>query len=104
MFRYLAAVLALAAASASSAALGQQIGPPIPPQQQFEAQPVPRTQLPPVYVPPVGGSATTYSTPLMPAPAQGTSRGRAAECQHQAMVERVPRSQRGAYVQNCMMN
>jgi hypothetical protein len=80
----------------------QPIGPPISPQQQFEAQPTPRTQLPPVYVPPVGGSATTYSTPLITAPPQVPSRGRAAECQHQATVDRVPRSQRSAYLQNCM--
>ena len=105
MIRHLAAmVVALTAASIAGSAEAQQIGPPIAPEQQLQAQPAPRTQLPPVYVPPVGDSATTYSTPLIPAPAQGTSRGRAAECQHQAAVERVPRSQRGAYVHNCMMN
>ena len=104
MIRHLTAVLALAAASSIGIAAAQPIGPPIPPQQQFEAQPMPRTQLPPVYVPPVGDSATTYSTPLIPAPEQESSRGRAAECQHQAAVERVPRGQRGAYVHNCMMN
>jgi hypothetical protein len=104
MLRHLAIILALAAASLIGPVAAQQIGPPISPEQQFQAQPVPRTQLPPVYVPPVGDSATTYSTPLIPAPAQGTSRGRAAECQHQAAVERVPRSQRSAYVHNCMMN
>jgi hypothetical protein len=102
--RRLATVLALTAATPIGAALAQPIGPPIPPQLQFEAQPMPRTQLPPVYVPPVGDSAMTYSTPLVPAPVQGPSRGRAAECQHQAAVERVPRRQRSAYVHNCMMN
>ena len=104
MIRYLATVLALAAASPIGIAGAQPIGPPISPQQQFEAQPMPRTQLPPVYVPPVGDSATTYSTPLIPVPDQGTSRGRAGECQHQAAVERVPRRERSAYVHNCMMN
>jgi hypothetical protein len=104
MIRRPATALLIAAAIPASAALAQPIGPPIPPQQQFDAQPRPRTQLPPVYVPPVGGSATTYSTPLIPAPAQGTSRGRAAECQHQATVERVPRRHRSAYVHNCMMD
>jgi hypothetical protein len=102
--RHLVIALVLAAASHMDASLAQPIGPPISPQQQLEAQPLPRTQLPPVNVPPVGGSARTYSTPLTPAPTQGTSRGRAAECQRQAAVERVPRSQRGAYVHNCMMN
>jgi hypothetical protein len=97
-------MLAMAAVSPLGIATAQPIGPPISPQQQFDAQPMPRTQLPPVYVPPVGDSATTYSTPLIPAPAQGTSRGRAAECQHQAAVERIPRSRRGAYVHNCMIN
>jgi hypothetical protein len=104
MIRHLATVLALAAAGPIGVAGAQPTGPPISPQQQFDAQPMPRTQLPPMYVPPVGDSATTYSTPLIPAPAQGPSRGRAAECQHQAAVERVPRSARSAYVHNCMMN
>jgi hypothetical protein len=80
----------------------QPIGPPISPQQQFDAQPAPRTQLPPANAPPVGGSARTHSTPLIPAPDQRPSRGRAAECQHQATVDRVPRRQRSAYLQNCM--
>ena len=104
MVRQLAAVSALTACIMGDSALAQPVGPPIAPEQQFQAQPVPRTQLPPVYVPPVGGGGPTYSTPLIPAPAQGTSRGRAAECQHQAMIDRVPRSERGAYVHNCMMN
>jgi hypothetical protein len=80
----------------------QPIGPPISPQQQFDAQPTPRTQLPPVHVPPVGGSARTYSTPPIKGPEQGPSRGRVADCQHQATVDRVPRSQRRAYLHNCM--
>ena len=101
MIRYLAMVLALVMGSMGSSR-AQPIGPPISPQQQFDAQPKPRTQLPPVYAPPVGGSARTYSTPLSPVPQQGPSRGRAAECQHQATVDRVPRSQRGAYVRNCI--
>jgi hypothetical protein len=104
MIRQLATALILAAASPVGIGGAQPIGPPIPPQLQFDAQPMPRTQLPPVYVPPVGDRGTTYSTPVIPAPAQGTSRGRAAECQHQAAVERVPRRERGAYVHNCMMN
>jgi hypothetical protein len=104
MIRHLMTALALAAASPVGTAGAQPIGPPISPQQQFDAQPTPRTQLPPAYVPPVGGSATTYSTPLIPAPAQGPSRGRAAECRHHAMVDQVPRSERGAYVRTCMMN
>jgi hypothetical protein len=104
MIRYLAAVLTLVAASPVGTAGAQPIGPPIPPQQQFDAQPVPRTQLPPVYAPPVGGSARTYSTPLLPFPGDSSSRGRAAECQHWAAVERVPRRQRSAYIHNCMMN
>jgi len=104
MIRHLMTALALAAASPMGTVGAQPIGPPISPQQQFDAQPTPRTQLPPVYVPPVGGSATTYSTPLMPGPTPGTSRGRAAECQHQAAIERVPRRERGAYVSKCMMN
>jgi hypothetical protein len=90
-------------AAAPIGAVGAQpIGPPISPQQQFESQPTPRTQLPPVYVPPVGGSARTYSTPPIKGPEQGSSRGRAAECQHQAAVDRVPRSQHRAYLHNCM--
>jgi hypothetical protein len=104
MIRHLTIALALAAVSPIGAAGAQLIGPPIPPQLQFDAQPKPQTQLPPAYVPPVGDSATTYSTPLIPLPAQGDSRGRAAECQHQAAIERVPRRERSAYVHNCMMN
>jgi hypothetical protein len=101
MIRYLTMVLGLAMGSMGSSG-AQPIGPPISPQQQFDAQPKPRTQLPPVYAPPVGGSAKTYSTPLVTGPEPGSSRGRAADCQHQATVERVPRRQRGAYVRNCM--
>ena len=102
MIHPLTAALVLMAAAPIGAVGAQPIGPPISPQQQFEAQPTPRTQLPPVYVPPVGGSARTYSTPLSPVPQQEPSRGRAAECQHQATVDRVPRNQRRAYVHNCM--
>lgn len=101
MIYYLTAALVLVAVTIDTVG-AQPIGPPISPQQQFDAQPKPRTQLPPVYAPPVGGSARTYSTPLTTAPQQGPSRGRAAECQHQAIVDRVPRSQRGAYVRNCI--
>jgi hypothetical protein len=101
MISLLATVLALAVVHASAAG-AQPIGPPISPQQQFDAQPKPRTQLPPTYAPPVGGSAKTYSTPLVTGPQPGTSRGRTAECQHQATVERVPRRQRGAYIRNCI--
>jgi len=103
MIYCLMAALVLVAAPIGTVG-AQPIGPPISPQQQFDAQPKPRTQLPPVYAPPVGGSAKTYSTPLSPVPQQGPSRGRVAECQHQATVDRVPRRQRGAYVQDCMMN
>jgi hypothetical protein len=101
MIRRLATVVALALGLTGTSG-AQPIGPPIPPQQMFQAQPMPRTQLPPVYAPPVGGSAKTYSTPLITGPEPGSSRGRAAECQHQATVERVPRRQRGAYIRNCM--
>ena len=100
---HLTAALMLMAALVGTVG-AQSIGPPISPQQQFDAQPKPRTQLPPSYAPPVGGSARTYSTPLSPVPQQRSSRGRAAECQHQATVDRVPRRQRGAYVRDCMMN
>jgi hypothetical protein len=101
--RHRVTVLALTAATPIGVALAQPIGPPIPPQLQFDAQPKPRTQLPPVYVPPVGDSAVTYGPTLRLPPIQGPSRGRAAECQHLAAVERVPRRQRSAYVHNCMM-
>ena len=101
MIYHLMAALMLVAAPISVVS-AQPIGPPISPQQQFDSQPTPRTQLPPVNAPPVGGSAKTYSTPLTPAPERGASRGRAAECQHQATVNRVPRNQRRAYVHNCM--
>ena len=133
MIYHLTAALVLMAALVGTVG-AQSIGPPISPQQQFDAQPKPRTQLPPsyappvggslvghaetaagrfgtpdevasaMYAPPVGGSARTYSTPLSPVPQQRSSRGRAAECQHQATVDRVPRRQRGAYVRDCMMN
>jgi|RhiMethySRZTD1v2_1073278.scaffolds.fasta_scaffold1179069_2 hypothetical protein len=102
MIHRLTAALVLMAAGPIGAVGAQPIGPPKSPQQQFDAQPKPRTQLPPVYAPPVGGSARTYSTPLTTAPQQGSSRGRAADCQHQATVDRVPRNQRGAYVRNCI--
>jgi hypothetical protein len=100
MIYYLTAALVLVMAPICTVG-AQPIGPPISPQQQFDAQPKPRTQLPPTSAPPVGGSAKTY-TPLSPVPQQGSSRGRAAECQHQATVDRVPRGQRGAYVRNCI--
>jgi hypothetical protein len=103
MIRHLATALALALAPMGVAG-AQPIGPPISPQLLFESQPMPRTQLPPMYAPPVGDSARTYSTPLITGPVREQSRGRAAECQHQATVERVPRRQRGAYVRYCMMN
>jgi hypothetical protein len=101
IYHLIATALVLVAVPMSDSR-GQPIGPPISPQQQFDAQPTPRTQLPPAYVPPVGGSARTSNSPLVTAPQQGRSRGRAAECQHQATVERVPRRQRSAYLQNCM--
>jgi hypothetical protein len=63
---YLVALTALAAASPIGSAGARQIGPPISPQLQFDAQPKPQTQLPPVYVPPVGDSSTTSSAPLIP--------------------------------------
>jgi ethanolamine utilization microcompartment shell protein EutL len=66
MMRYLVALMALAAASPIGSASARLIGPPISPQLLFDAQPKPRTQLPPVYVPPVGDSSTTYSAPLIP--------------------------------------
>jgi hypothetical protein len=103
MIRHLATVLALVLGPMGTSG-AQPIGPPISPQPLFESQPMPRTQLPPVYAPPVGGSARTYSTPLITGPVPEPSRGRAAECQHQATVDRVPRRKRGAYVHNCMMN
>ena len=101
MIYHLTAALGLVAVTIGTVG-AQPIGPPISPQQQFDSQPTPRTQLPPVNVPPVGGSARTYSTPLATAPQQGPARGRAAECQHQAALDRVPGSQRGAYVRNCI--
>jgi hypothetical protein len=103
MIRHLAMVLALVLGPMGASG-AQPIGPPVSPQPLFESQPMPRTQLPPTYVPPVGDSARTYSTPLITGPVPERSRGRAAECQHQATVERVPRRKRGAYVHNCMMN
>jgi len=102
MIRRLATVVALALGLMGTSG-AQPIGPPIPSQQMFQAQPMPQTQLPPVYAPPVGGSARTYSTPLITGPASEPSRGRAA-CQHQAAVERVRRRDRAAYIHNCMMN
>jgi hypothetical protein len=102
MISYLMTAALVFVAVPMSTVAAQPIGPPISPQQQFDAQPTPRTQLPPANVPPVGGSARTQTTPLIPAPDQRSSRGRAADCQHQATVDRVPRSQRSAYLQNCM--
>ena len=53
MIHRLTAALVLMAAALIGAVGAQPIGPPISPQQQFDAQPKPRTRPPPVYAPPV---------------------------------------------------
>jgi hypothetical protein len=95
----LAAALVLAASQA-----GAQVpnGPPIPPDQVLRQQNAPLPAIPaPVPQAPSDPSSRS-SAPSRAAPALDGSRDRVAECQHQATVERVPRSKRGSYVHNCM--
>ncbi len=104
MLRYLLTTALLVAAATAPPATAQVLSPPISPQLQLDSQPQPRSQLPPISSNPVGNNATTTSTPLTPSPVERRSRGRAADCQHQAAVDRIPSRDRGSYVANCMAN
>ena len=80
-------------------------GPPIPPEQVFRQQatspppPPPPLQGPPPISAPFSGYGPSVNPPV--GPNTGRDRERVADCQHQAAVERVPRSKRAAYVHNC---
>jgi hypothetical protein len=86
-----------------SAASAQPIvnGPPIDPNQVFRAQPRPEPPPPPpIASSPPGPSGTV----LQPPGRASRANDRVARCQHMAAVERVPRSKRGGYINNCMQS
>jgi hypothetical protein len=83
-------------------ALAQVIGPPMPPDQVLRQQNAPMP--PPPSVPVPAGPPPGPSMPAQVPAARGGNSGvdRASRCQHQATVERVPRSQRSAYIHSCI--
>ena len=93
-----AAVLMLWGAQAGAQSIN---APPIPPEQVLRQQNAPLPAIPPP-VPQVPSEPSPRAPALRRAPAIDASRDRAAACQHQATVERVPRSQRDSYIHNCM--
>jgi hypothetical protein len=95
-------LLGLAFAAGAGPALAQVVGPPIPPDQILRQQNQP---LPPPPSIPVPAQPVPPASPPQAAPAQPRSepsQGRAAWCQHQATVDRVPQSQRASYIHHCM--
>jgi hypothetical protein len=95
-----------AAAVLSAVPAGAQVpnGPPIPPDQILRQQNAPLPSIPaPVQQAPYNASPRP-SAPPRPAPPIGASRDRAAACQHQATVDRVPADQRGSFIHNCINN
>ena len=94
MIRKRLAALAIGVGAIVPPAAAQQLGPPIPPEQVLRQQAAPI--VPPVQVPPSVGETVTAPQAL-----PNVQQDRVARCQHQAAVERVPRSQRGAYVHHC---
>ncbi|MBX6425295.1 MAG: hypothetical protein IRZ09_05155 [Variibacter sp.] len=87
----------VAAALASQAAAAQQppFGPPIDPNQVFQAQPRPAPPPPPP-------SAAAPSGAVGPPPPGEVAGDRVVRCHHLAAVERVPPRKRGSYIHNCM--
>jgi hypothetical protein len=83
-------------------------GPPIPPEQVFRQQatspppPPPPLPGPPPISAPFAGYGSVANPPVGPDVGH-SDRDRVADCQHQAAVERVPRSKRAAYVHNCQI-
>jgi hypothetical protein len=81
-------------------------GPPIPPEQVLRQQstspppPPPPLQGPPPISAPFAGYGPV-ANPRIDPNAGGRDRDRVAQCQHEATVERVPRSKRAAYIHNC---
>ena len=98
-------VFGFAALVAAGPALAQSaVNPPaIDPQQVIQSQPQPRTTLPSAVPinPSTGAPRATPPREVSPPPGR-VGRDRVAICQHQAAVERVPRSKRGAYINVCM--
>jgi hypothetical protein len=101
--RRLAFMIVLLAVTAVAAPLRAQPvvnGPPMDPNQVFRAQPRPSTTLPsPQVTAPGAPPVPTVSRPI---PQGRIAQDRAARCQHEAAVERVPRKRRGSYIHNCM--
>ena len=86
----------------SSQAGGQPLNaPPIPPEQVLRQQNAPLPSIP-APVPQVPSEPSPRAPALPRTPAIDASRDRAAACQHQAAVERVPHSRRDSYIHNCM--
>jgi hypothetical protein len=84
-------------------ATAQDIGPPIPPSEVLRQQNQPMAPPPSVPVPARPPSTATPSAPpTSSAPPATAGRDRTTWCQHQAAVERVPRGERGAYIQHCV--
>ena len=131
MRRMLAPSFATALGAVLTASATAQIynGPPIPPGQVLRHQAAPLPGSPPPIAatpspPPVNAGAlpgpfvvnpnalpgpAVVNRDALPAGPVGSTayprthyRDRAAWCQHQATVERVPRRHRGAYVHNCI--
>ncbi len=98
-------LIGLVWAAAAWPAQAQVIGPPIPPDQVLRQQnqpmpPPPTIPVPARPVPPLPSAPAPQPAPV--APHAEPAQGRAAWCQHQATVERVPRSQRASYIHLCM--
>jgi hypothetical protein len=101
-----ASAILVAAAVITPASAQINNGPPVPPEQVFRQQatspppPPPPLQGPPPISAPFAGYGPVPNPPIDPN-AGGRDLDRVAQCQHEAAVERVPRSKRAAYVHNC---
>lgn len=96
-------IVAVAVLVSAASALAQPNinGPPIDPNLVFRAQPRPQPPPPPpIAVSPPGPSGTVLQPP--PRARQGAAGEAVARCHHQAALERVPRSKRGAYIHACI--
>lgn len=84
-------------------AAAQVVGPPIPPDQVLrqQNQPLPPPPTIPVPVQPAPPIAGAPASPQVRT--RDPARDRAAWCQHQATVERIPASQRSSYIHHCIM-
>jgi hypothetical protein len=105
MSKFATALSVFVALGIATSAMAQPVvnGPPMDPQQVFQAQPKPMAPPPPpIAVSPPGPSGTILQARPGGEARTGVASDRVARCQHQASVDRIPRSKRGAYINNCI--